>query len=99
MLLIEYTPEYRKLVEAIDNAPEIVPCTNDPEAWFPEVGNMSREVKRLCGTCPVQVECMTYGMVSKQEFGIWGGKSTKELQRMRNRLTTDGSQKVSPEAV
>jgi WhiB family redox-sensing transcriptional regulator len=63
---------------------------SDPEAFFPELGAPTREAKRICGRCPVQAECLEFGLEHGEQFGIWGGLSPMELRRLRRNLATAG---------
>jgi len=58
------------------------PCmTTDPEAFFPEKGNLdgdARRAKALCAECPVRAECLTFGLVNNEPYGIWGGLTTPQ---------------------
>ncbi|MBV8303647.1 MAG: WhiB family transcriptional regulator [Acidimicrobiia bacterium] len=38
--------------------------------------------KRLCGICPVQAECLEFALLTRQEFGIWGGTTESERRLM-----------------
>jgi WhiB family transcriptional regulator, redox-sensing transcriptional regulator len=55
----------------------------DPEAFFPEKGGSTREAKRICVGCQVRAECLEYALVNDERFGIWGGLSERERQRLR----------------
>jgi len=78
---------YLVLKDAIDNSPIVVPCQNtDPEIWFGDPNNTydtSALAKRLCKMCPARQACAEYAIVSNQLFGIWGGLSRKQRQRLR----------------
>jgi WhiB family redox-sensing transcriptional regulator len=56
----------------------------DPEAFFPERGDSTREAKRVCRGCPVRLQCLEYalehmdGYLAPARFGIWGGTSERE---------------------
>jgi WhiB family redox-sensing transcriptional regulator len=60
-------------------------CANTPgltdEAFFPERGESTREAKAICRQCPVRDQCLEYGL--GEHFGIWGGTSGRERQRIR----------------
>lgn len=59
----------------------------DPEAYFPapHVG-MSKLVKKICNSCPVQAECLEYSVsFSPVLEGVWGGLGTKDRERMMTR--------------
>ncbi|HEV2368855.1 MAG TPA: WhiB family transcriptional regulator [Acidimicrobiales bacterium] len=34
--------------------------------------------KRVCGGCPVSVECLEFALSTRQEFGVWGGLDEEE---------------------
>jgi WhiB family redox-sensing transcriptional regulator len=58
----------------------------DPETWFPQVGDSygdSRTAKKLCNECPVKTECLTFALANNEMFGIWGGLTPKERQRIK----------------
>ena len=57
--------------------------TVDPDLWYPENSSPSWEAKRLCRNCPVVTECLDYALDNKEMFGIWGGLSPRERQRVR----------------
>ena len=52
------------------------------ERFFPDRGPASQEIKRLCGVCPVEAECLEYALETKPRHGIWGGKNSRERERM-----------------
>lgn len=55
----------------------------DPEAFFPEKGGSTREAKKVCQSCPVRTECLSYALDHDERFGIWGGLSERERRRLR----------------
>ncbi len=55
----------------------------DPEAFFPEKGGSTREAKRVCSSCDVRAECLSYALENDERFGIWGGLSERERRRLR----------------
>lgn len=79
------------LYKAQDEADEIVPCTNDPEQFFPEQGGLGvrwNEVKQMCGGCPIVNQCAEYGIKHEPYFGIWGGLSAYERAVIAGRRRT-----------
>ena len=36
----------------------------DPEAFFPEKGGSTREAKRVCMSCDVRPECLSYALAN-----------------------------------
>lgn len=56
-----------------------------PENFFRPRGSViTLRVKKLCGACPVQPECLEYGVRYKL-LGIWGGLATHERRQLRLR--------------
>lgn len=57
----------------------------DPDLFFPERGENAdnAEAKRICRSCPVQVECLDYALENREIYGIWGGTSERERRRIR----------------
>jgi hypothetical protein len=62
----------------------------DPAAFFPEAGGSANQARRICRTCPVQVDCLTYalGVPVSHDWGVWGGTTEDERQQLRR--CTDG---------
>jgi len=59
----------------------------DPDAFYPEKGGSSRAAKRVCHTCPVQTECLSYALANDERFGIWGGMSERERRQLKRRAS------------
>ena len=55
----------------------------DPEMCFPGRGVSNQPAKQVCQGCPVRVECLDYAFEGPERFGIWGGLSELERQRIR----------------
>jgi hypothetical protein len=69
-------PDLKALYDAQDAAPEIVPCTNDPDLYFPEGPQQDWEkemIKAACNSCPILKQCAAYGE-KYATAGVWGGK-------------------------
>ncbi|MFJ2116112.1 MULTISPECIES: WhiB family transcriptional regulator [unclassified Streptomyces] len=54
-----------------------------PEFFFPAPGSSTREAKRLCGACEGRVACLQYALAHDERFGVWGGLSERERQKLR----------------
>lgn len=67
----------------------------DPSLFFPERGKTAREAKKICAECVVREECLTFGVETRQPYGVWGGMTERERRaerrrrRERNNLTPD----------
>ena len=60
-------------VEAVDG--ERLPCRReDPELFFAESPRDVEVAKSLCGTCPVQAECLAGALERREPWGVWGGQ-------------------------
>lgn len=55
----------------------------DPDLFFPEKGESTREAKEICRGCVVREDCLECAMAHYEKFGIWGGMSGKERRRVR----------------
>lgn len=55
----------------------------DPELFFPGRTESGNRAKAVCGACPVMDQCRAYGMGEK--FGIWGGLSQRDRDRIRRK--------------
>ncbi|WP_066954314.1 WhiB family transcriptional regulator [Streptomyces lushanensis] len=54
-----------------------------PDFFFPAPGSSTREAKRLCGACEGREACLQYALANDERFGVWGGLSEKERQKLR----------------
>ncbi len=60
----------------------------DPELFFP-IGTSGpaqiqiAEAKAVCARCPVREACLRFALDTGQEYGIWGGLTEDERQRLR----------------
>ena len=60
----------------------------DPELFYPERGESTREAKAVCAQCPVVEPCLDYALRTREVFGIWGGVAERERRTMRARKIT-----------
>lgn len=57
----------------------------DPEVWFPEKGgDNGAAAKTVCAVCPVAAECLEFAVVTWQRSGVWGGKTYRDLAKIRS---------------
>jgi WhiB family redox-sensing transcriptional regulator len=61
----------------------------DPDVFFPERGESTREAKEVCRGCVVRPECLEFAVTNGERFGIWGGLSERERRKVR-RARADG---------
>jgi WhiB family redox-sensing transcriptional regulator len=63
----------------------------DPELFFP-VGVTGPAVeqidraKRVCVSCPVQAECLSWALAVGVDDGVWGGLTEHERRSLRRRV-------------
>lgn len=57
----------------------------DPDMFFPQKGGSTKPAKKICRNCDVVAECLAFALRTGQTEGIWGGKSTRELRKMRGK--------------
>ena len=57
----------------------------DPDLFFPPKGGATKgaDAKQICGGCPVQAECLEYALKTRPVYGIWGGLSLRERDKIR----------------
>jgi WhiB family redox-sensing transcriptional regulator len=65
----------------------------DHEIFFPPRGSNARLEKALetCSVCPVATECLEYALGTKQDVGIWGGKSTRQRRIIQQERAREAS--------
>lgn len=62
----------------------------DTELFFPrgETGaplEQTVAAKAVCAACPVHVACLEFAMVTRQEYGIFGGLTEQERRSLARR--------------
>lgn len=78
----------------------------EPDIFYPDrdattYGSVAARAKAVCrgtdtGTaCPVILECLFYGLLTEDPFGIWGGLSARERNALRRLLTLDKYREVA----
>jgi WhiB family redox-sensing transcriptional regulator len=55
-----------------------------PDALFVE-GSAQREVRSVCVTCPVRLECLADALDSRSDFGVWGGMTQRDSRALLRR--------------
>lgn len=62
----------------------------DPDLFHPEQGaiDKTRNAKRICRSCPVQNECLSWAIENPAMLGVLGGTTERErIQIRKNRKT------------
>ena len=55
----------------------------DPEVFFPERGGSPRAARRVCARCPVRRQCLQWALENDERYGIWGGLTEDQRQKLR----------------
>lgn len=65
------------------------PCMSAPDMFFPEKSEKGRQqikdAKKLCGMCPMRVECAEFAISNRERYGIWGGLTWNERKAIIRR--------------
>jgi len=83
--------DWVELLTMIEETGGQVPCTNYPDAYFPDKDGMDGNAyevalaKQMCQECPVVRDCLLFAMKHRQA-GIWGGMAERERDRFRMRM-------------
>jgi len=63
-------------------------ATSDPDAFFPNKGESTTAPKRVCASCPVSGDCLTWALAKPQKqdmYGIAGGLTVDERRSLRRK--------------
>jgi len=67
---------------AFPDLPDALCQETDPEAFFPEKGGTTTNAKKVCGRCDEQADCLQWALEHREEFGVWGGLSTRQRKKL-----------------
>jgi hypothetical protein len=59
------------------------PYDSDP-VFFPHAKSAGEEAKRICGHCPIRLECLEHALAFPEEYGVWGGLTEGERFALRS---------------
>lgn len=54
----------------------------DPELFHPPKGGSASDAKKVCGNCPVRVDCLEHALRNREFLSIWGGTTGNQRRRM-----------------
>ena len=57
----------------------------NPELWFPVSRRDSLPAKVICDKCPVEQICLEQALLSREDWGTWGGLSEWDRERLHGR--------------
>lgn len=63
-------------------------CRGLTSLFFTGRGESTNEAKDVCATCPVRAQCEAFAIESGELFGVWGGKTERQLRHLRRRRFT-----------
>lgn len=60
----------------------------DPDIFFPDSTDAdhrkkARKAKAICNRCPMQQICLDWAIRHDEQWGIWGGMSSRNRARLR----------------
>lgn len=59
--------------------------TEDPELFFPEGPAQSAPATKVCTSCSVRRECLSFAVATSQVHGVWGGMTGEDRERLIRR--------------
>lgn len=62
----------------------------DPDLFFAVGAREHKDAKKICRTCPVRRDCLSYAMDVPVDHGIWGGLTERERRRYRRQAGSAG---------
>jgi hypothetical protein len=71
-------------------------ATADYDPFFPESREQEADALAMCSICPVRGPCLAFAVDTGQVFGIWGGKTQREVRSLIARARTS---RARPERV
>lgn len=64
-------------------------CANvDPDSLFVR-GAAQRQVRQVCFSCSVRLECLADALDSNTAFGVWGGLTERERRALLRRFPNE----------
>lgn len=55
----------------------------DPALFHPDDGESAAPALRVCAACEVRARCLKWALETGQRWGVWGGTTERERQRIR----------------
>jgi WhiB family redox-sensing transcriptional regulator len=63
-------------------APDAEELPGDRRAAIQLAAEREQQALALCDHCPVQDECLAYAVATRQQHGVWGGRTQQQLRRL-----------------
>lgn len=51
----------------------------------------ANQARRMCRRCPIEAECLTDALLHDERYGVWGGTSGRQREKLRTRLAAGAS--------
>lgn len=62
------------------------PCGDYPDEFFADTMRQQKEAAQVCQLlCPVQTQCLDYALRADERYGVWGGTTERERERLRKK--------------
>jgi WhiB family redox-sensing transcriptional regulator len=58
----------------------------DTEIFFPDNDINAAPALEVCASCPVREACLDFALRTRQNDGVWGGRTETERRKLRRRL-------------
>jgi len=56
------------------------------DVMYPDTNAGQKEIKKACELlCPVQTECLNSALERDERWGVWGGTTERERERIRRK--------------
>lgn len=62
---------------------------DDSDKYFVAKTESTAEPKKICSTCPVRKECLSFALVNNLKYGVWGGMSYHERKAIPQFMKDD----------
>jgi WhiB family redox-sensing transcriptional regulator len=64
--------------------------TATADLWFSVDKVAQAAAARICGDCPVRVECLAWALQHGEEHGVWGGRTEKQRRAIQRAAVRRG---------
>ena len=91
-----YLIHINRLIKDRFNWQEYAKCFKSPRGTMypPRHDAQEKTTQKYCRNCPVKLECLYLALVSKEEFGVWGGTTENQRIVIQNKIISMGHIKI-----
>jgi Transcription factor WhiB len=68
----------------------------DYDPFFPDTREAEADALAMCSLCPARAACLAYAVQTGQMFGVWGGRTQREIRRLIVRAGQARVRRVPP---